>query len=657
MNETTRTLIFCGVAVAAVAGAIITQRKFEPAPLEGYNDVGQEFYKDFTDPTAAKGMRIAVYNPENAEIKLFDVENKNGIWTIPSRHNYPADGADRLAKTAASVIGITRGALESRRKTDHERLGVLDPMDVASTALKGRGQRLTIKGESDTVLADYIIGNPIEGKSDEYFVRRPDEDAVYRTKLAINLSAKFSDWIEADLLKLERDTLKNINIRKYSIDEEAMKLVGLDVNELVCEKPGDPWKLQGLDETVEQLNTEAVNTLVNLLDNLKIVGVRPKPAGLSKNLKLSDDLNIDPISRLDLQSKGFIVARDQNDKQTFVANEGEMVAATNQGVVYHLFFGEVFTGSELEIELGTTPDKSKPADDKAGPPENEDPLKDAKQDAQNRYLFVTVDFDEQLIGPEPQKPTKPEKPSAETPTEKPKEEAKTEEEPKADSPDEAIPAEKPSEESSEEPKSDAATDETPAKSDAAASESTETGTEPEKPETPADAPSEDAPAETTAETKPADEPKPAPSDPEADYQAALQAYEADLAKYKSDVASRDEKIKKGKDLVKDLNDRFADWYYVISGSSFEQLQLNRTSFVKPKETPPENGANDQNGDASPPAGEQPGSPPSENETPEEKTPEPGTDDQPKSETEGTPEEPTTESKTDESATPEPANEM
>ena len=45
----------------------------------------------------------------------------------------------------------------------------------------------------------------------------------------------------------------------------------------------------------------------------------------------------------------------------------------------------------------------------------------------------------------------------------------------------------------------------------------------------------------------------------------------------------DEKVAAGKKHVKELNDRFADWYYVISDDVYRKIHLTRADFVKKKE--------------------------------------------------------------------------
>jgi hypothetical protein len=51
----------------------------------------------------------------------------------------------------------------------------------------------------------------------------------------------------------------------------------------------------------------------------------------------------------------------------------------------------------------------------------------------------------------------------------------------------------------------------------------------------------------------------------------------------------DEKVKAGRKRVKDLNARFADWYYVVSDAEYAKIHLDRSGVVQKKsqETKPE----------------------------------------------------------------------
>ena len=162
---------------------------------------------------------MVAFDEATASARPFRVTNQDGIWTIPSHNDYPADGADRLARTAAGVIGITRDDFRSDNVADHEALGVLDPLDEAATGLTGRGTRVTLRGDNDVALADFIIGHELEDRPGFRFVRLPDQKRVYAARMEIDLSTSFADWIEKDLLLVERTDIDQVVLYDYSIDE------------------------------------------------------------------------------------------------------------------------------------------------------------------------------------------------------------------------------------------------------------------------------------------------------------------------------------------------------------------------------------------------------------------------------------------------------
>ena len=188
------------------------------------------------------------YDKDTASVKQFKVDYRNGKWRIPSHHDYPADGKDRLARTAASVIGTAKTALISRLKSQQARYEVVDPEDTDATVLTGRGQKITISQSDGTVLAEFVVGKPAEGQTDVYYVRgtkTDDPNGIYLAKLKIDLSTKFGDWIEPDLLKVDRDKLTDIRSDNYSIDEQQGVLIPGEITELHTQDAQRPVDAQG----------------------------------------------------------------------------------------------------------------------------------------------------------------------------------------------------------------------------------------------------------------------------------------------------------------------------------------------------------------------------------------------------------------------------
>ncbi|MCX7422224.1 MAG: DUF4340 domain-containing protein [Planctomycetia bacterium] len=640
MNSLQRTLVFVVAAIVSTGLAYTASEFTKPKKLAEHGEFGKDFFPEFTDPSKASAIRVVTFDEETAVAKDFTVVNKDG-WRIKSHNDYPADGKDQLAKAAASVISLKRGSLMTQRTADHERLGVIDPLDEKNTVLKGRGSRITLFEKGDTALADFIIGKKVEGSDDKRYVRKADEQKVYVIAMRFDVSTKFADWAETNLLKLNGTDLVKIRASqpKYNDQEE---LEGVEVVELDREKSADPWKLAGNDDATEELKTEEINTMVTTLSDLRLVGVRPKPAFkgqpvLNADLKiqLPKELAANPQIRNEvvefvqsnLREKGFFLGKGEAGERQIVSREGELTSSTKDGIVYRLTFGSVFTGTDEEIETGS---KEEP---KEGEASKKKVGKD-KADAQkkSRYLFVRAEFDEKLLGEPPTEPVKPEPPpGVEAPADlksdgdAKKDEAKKSERPESDTKSEEKKADekKPEDKDSKEQKpttEDKSDKPEGAKGDdkVAASEEAKAESDVKKDEDKKDAPAEtkedkpktdekgekkaadDKPAETkTAEEKKPEEKKDEPKpDLKAEYFDALKRYDAEKGRYNTEVKLRESKIETGTQKVKELNDRFADWYYVISNDSFDKLRLNRASLIKVKEKTLEktSEANDENKD-------------------------------------------------------------
>lgn len=378
MNETKKTLIFGGVAVMLALLAFVTAPK--RVTPDAFLDKGELFFPDFRDPNVATTLEVIDYDQNTGAARPFKVTFENGRWTIPSHHDYPADGKDRLANTAAGVIELRKDDFRSDNVADQEACGVIDPLDKTATSLQGRGQRVTIKGSNDQVLADIILGNKIPDRDKYRFVRIPGQKRIYAAKVDFDISTKFSDWIEKDLLTVNKPDIKEVILKDYSIDETTARVDQRDV--VTLKKEGSDWKANRMSANQEVDKTK-MNNLLTSLDELSIVGVRPKPEGLSQSLtKAGNGIRITKPDMLSLQNKGYYFSRDGQ----LLSNEGELQARTNDGVIYTLRFGEIAYGTGDVLTAGADSDENV-----------------GKGPGENRYLFITTEFDPEQFK-EPQKP-------------------------------------------------------------------------------------------------------------------------------------------------------------------------------------------------------------------------------------------------------------
>ena len=377
MSETQKTLVFLlAAAFLGLSAFLTTPVRVTP---DAFLDQGEPFFPEFTDPNVAATLEVIEFDEETASARPFQVTVQDGKWSIPSHHNYPADGKERLSQTAAAIIEARKEDFRSSNVTDHEALGVLDPLDETLATLRGRGKRVTIRGEGGRLLADLIIGKELEDREEFHYVRVPDQKRVYVASIGTDLSTRFEDWIERDLLEVNQGDLQKLILRNYSVDEETGSVSRRDT--LTLEKRDGEWTADRMASD-EELDSARMSSLLSAIDNLSIVGVRPKPEGLSRTLRREEGAAISQADVLSLQTRGYYFSGDGR----LLSNEGELEVFSSTGIQYMLRFGEIVYGAGESVTAGT----GSSGDEQSGPGEN-------------RYLFITAVLDAGRL-PEPPKP-------------------------------------------------------------------------------------------------------------------------------------------------------------------------------------------------------------------------------------------------------------
>ncbi len=376
MGENQRTLLYVGAAIVlALLAYLLAPRNITS---DAFEDQGQPFYPEFQDPNEAVALEVIDFDEAAGSAVPFKVIFSEGKWSIPSHHDYPADGKDQLARTAAGFIDVTKDDFRSADMSDLESFGLIDPLNETAS-LTGRGQRITIKGEGDKVLVDFILGKEASGQPGYRFVRVPDQNRVYAAKIDVELSTRFEDWIDTDLLQTNRYRFDKIVIDDYSIDERTRRVSKGD--QVVLRSEDGQWRADKMASN-QVMDTTKLENLLNTLDSLSIVGVRPKPAGLSASLaRAGQGESVSQADAMSLQSKGYFFNHDGQ----LLSNEGELQLYTKDGTKLVLRFGEVVYGRGDAVSAGI-----QASGESSGL-------------AENRYLFVSAEFDSSLL-PEPSRP-------------------------------------------------------------------------------------------------------------------------------------------------------------------------------------------------------------------------------------------------------------
>ncbi len=392
-NDNRTTAIFVGLAAALMATAVVVGRP--PAPMDSRTaDIGTRFFPELRLPEQAVSLSVVEFDAATGTPLPFEVALVKGRWVIPSHSGYPADARDRLAKTAADIFDLTRESFRSDRPDDHKAMGVLDPLDEKAYSPEGMGRRIILRDKDNNALADLIVGKPVPGQPGQRFVRGPDQNQVYGVALSeLDLSTRFADWIEPDLLKLDASKVETVVLDGHKIDVRRGTIDPGEMLTVMRRKPPiapgeSPWFMEGL-RPEQEVSPEVLNTLTSTLATLRIVGVRPKPAGLSEWLK-ADAANrgsLNQQSADSLQSKGFYILDGR-----LVSVDGDVIATCSDGVVYFLRFGAVTFARGEALSAGRSGDGS---EGESAEPAGQEGTRDSS--VESRYLFVTASFDPSVI--------------------------------------------------------------------------------------------------------------------------------------------------------------------------------------------------------------------------------------------------------------------
>jgi len=339
--------------VAGAAVAALVAARVQPAGYQSsiFSDQGEELFPAFTDASAVQAIEVVDYNAEQAVARPLKVELRRGRWLLASHGDYPAEVRDRLARTAGALVGLKKDSVASERWEDQAQYGVIDPLDQKNASLTGRGKRVTLLDGRGMKLAELVLGNSAAGKPGYRYARLPGQKRIYLVRTDADPSARFEDWVEADLLKVDVGGMTKLTVNSYVIDEVGGTLANLRRRVMVPN--GENWDA-------------AARTAAQTLAQLRVTGARAKPKLLADQLR-TRQLTLSLETVMSLRARGFFVLPTGQ----LLANAGEAIVETKDGFIYTLRFGEVASSSLDGDGAATSPAAAAKAGD-------------------DRFLFVTV---------------------------------------------------------------------------------------------------------------------------------------------------------------------------------------------------------------------------------------------------------------------------
>jgi hypothetical protein len=547
-----RTAMFlaAGLGLLLVGGWLQVRPALRSREVSAETAVAKPLFPELSDASKAASLEIVSFDEDTATLAPFKVVKSGGVWVLPSHQNYPADAKDQLAAAATELVDRPILEVVSTSPGDHELYGVKEPdADKVAVGETGVGQLVEIRDASGNKLARLIVGKEFKrpvgadaaGRTIR-FVRRAGQDPVYRVELDTSkFTTKFDDWIEKDLLKLSPWDVTRLTIddstaafefdpaRGPSVSRDRKSLI-----ELAYDDKDAAWSVVKLTDFAQGNKPEPAElTADEQLASAKLNELRQALGDLTivdvarKPAGLSAELKADEKFANDEEAVLSLAQRGFFPIQSgeVLSSSGETVVGMKDGVEYLLRFGNA---------VAVTGDGEAEAEKATETPSG----------TGGRYLFVLARINENLL-------------------------AKPELKPLPDLPDET--AEKPKPAEKPEGKDDATKDDEPSEDKAAA----------EKGE-PGDGEKQGDEAEAGDALAKADE-------QEAKAQAAIEERRRVERENRLAQEAYDEKVKAAQKRVQELNNRFADWYYVVSDAEYAKIRLGRADVIeaKPAEEAPE----------------------------------------------------------------------
>ena len=579
MTESSKTGIMAAIAAVSMFLAwSTTTRNYSTGISTAAARIKLPLFEKFADPLTAASLKIMKYDSDAEQYEEFEVaKDRNGVWTIPSHENYPADANKQMSEAANLFVGLKALNIASEKREEHKMFGVLEPdKKKEAEGGDGVGELVQFRDDKGDILADLIIGKVDATDTKKRFVRIPAEDVIYVVELNTNpLSTDFKQWIESDLLKLSSNDIEGIGIRNYSLVKTGQGTLGLsqnydaDLSFNVRDGKWQPTNLVVYDgrvakpreiEPTEEVNATKLNDMKGALDNLRIVNVAKKPAGVAADLR-GEKLQESTLQAL--QRRGFFASQTSGtDSYELYAMNGDLQVTLKDGVQYLLRFGNGAGASFEPVETEETKEGEAP-----------------KEVSINRFLLVTTRLDESKFPPpdlervpetveelkameaakkaalQPAVPVEP------MPTEPPAAE------PAATEPANADPA-KPAE---EKPAEEKPAEEKPAEEKPA-------GDEPTK-----DPVARSQDAKGSARLVSFQDPAPPAELSDEEWKERLEAERERITKENQrKIDQRNDRMAVGKKRVAELNARFADWYYIVSDSEFKRLKIELADLITKK---------------------------------------------------------------------------
>jgi len=155
----TATFLVAGAGLLLLGSWLNVRPTLRQRAVVGDEAQAKVLFPDLADAAKAASLEIVSFDDETATLKPFKVVRSDGVWVLPSHENYPADAKEQLAAAATELIDRPVLDVVSDSPGDHETYGVIEPdPEKVKVGMTGVGQLVEIRDSSGNKLARLVVG-------------------------------------------------------------------------------------------------------------------------------------------------------------------------------------------------------------------------------------------------------------------------------------------------------------------------------------------------------------------------------------------------------------------------------------------------------------------------------------------------------------------
>lgn len=313
-----------------------------------------------------------------------------GTWSVASRFGYPAN-FDKIANNLLQLSEMKVGQVVTTGESQKGRFNLLDPAATTPANKAQAGTRVELRDENNGVIASLLVGKtfirraPESGAQaplafgdypDGQYVQTADGRVLLVGQTLEGLTDDARNWLASEFISAAADDIRNIAIT--APDRAPIKLARA--------KKGEPFALEGLQETEGTLDSAKVNQISGALNNLGFDDIAaptlaPKETGLEHpvifeaqtqqgqiyTLRIGNTLTNDTFDRYVQVAVAWKAPTEAQDEDKATAAQPPLPAGNTQAKDAAAPNTLAAANAQRADELAKTADQSKALNDQLAP--------------------------------------------------------------------------------------------------------------------------------------------------------------------------------------------------------------------------------------------------------------------------------------------------